>query len=179
MVTPVQPELSNLLSAETQTSNPSRMVSIPEGTGFSQPEGHETKLKSWAGGKASLPCRRGSFLDVVIIPAVNKANKFWSGACAPEKGADWTVPSVWSLLASARQIKRGKGKGQGDGGNCKFYMLNSVCSTLKNRDKETGLGISLNCLCWQVRPLQMTYLTQIPGKAPELLSKFCLKPQFY
>lgn len=67
---------------------------------------------------------------------MNKANKFWSDACAPEKGADCTVPSVWSLLATARQIKQGKGKEQSGGGNSKFYVLNWACSIEKKGQRE-------------------------------------------
>lgn len=90
----------------------------------------------WAGGKPWLPRRRSSFLDVVISPAVNETNKFWSDACAPEKGADCAVPTVWSLLATARHIKQGERKGVMAGGNSKFYVLNWVYCTLKNRQKE-------------------------------------------
>lgn len=105
------------------------------------------ELADGTGGKPLLLCMRGSVLDVVIFPAVNKANKFWSGPCAPEKGADCTVPTVWSLLATARQIKQGRGKGWGAGGTAGFMPLNWVIYAAKNRDKEWGLSLSLNYLC--------------------------------
>lgn len=90
---------------------------------------------------------RGSLLDVVIFPAANKANKFWSGACAPEKGADCTVPTVWSLLAAARQIKQGKGKGRGVGETESFMLLNWVCSTEK---KIKGLKSEDSVFPWTI-----------------------------
>jgi len=37
------------LSDETEASGPKKMVSIPEEAGFSQPEGHETKLETAVG----------------------------------------------------------------------------------------------------------------------------------
>lgn len=182
-----QPNASSLIYCPMKWRHPALKgwLAFQKRQAFLSPRGMKQSLKlqlelaDGTGGKPSLARRRGSFLDVVIFPAVNKANKFWSGACVPEKGADCTVPTVWSLLATARQIKQGKGKGWGVEGTASFMPLNWVCSTLENRDMVRALSISPNCMCWQVKSLQMTYLTQILGKAPELVSKFCFKPQFY
>lgn len=79
---------------------PKGWLAFQERQAFLRPRGMKQSLKlqselgDGAGGKPLLPLRRGSFLDVVIFPAANKANKFWSGACAPEKAADCTVPTV-------------------------------------------------------------------------------------
>lgn len=126
-----QPNASSLIYCPMKWRHPALKgwLAFQKRQAFLSPRGMKQSLKlqlelaDGTGGKPSLPRRRGSFLDVVIFPAVNKANKFWSGACVPEKGADCTVPTVWSLLATARQIKQGKGKGWGGGGNGKFYAI--------------------------------------------------------
>lgn len=79
---------------------PKGWLAFQERQAFLSPRGMKQSLKpqsepaDWAGGRPPLPRRRGSFLDVAIFPAANKASEFWSGACAPEKGADCTVPTV-------------------------------------------------------------------------------------